>query len=531
MRKVFSFMAVTAGLLLATAGTSAVVANCTASIMPVFQCGFVGWVAPAPQPGTPLNPAGPPPGAVSAIWWQLGYGNNNVNNGAISTAANEGTGIGSPGVFSGNDSGVAQGYTASTCGRTNGQPGVTMTEARCVLPQYAASIPVGALCSNYENSWAGAGIDGCADNPRTTAAADNDNLLNPYFGSTYGPCADPLYCDAPYYTTAYQIDYPMAILVRENTNRFFALAFLASKARVQVEGSPDPPKSRAADISENFFDLATISNGDPRPALTGPSGPLPAKNNIIPWQLVPKPRVMSVTGTNPKQLSLQWDNIRMVNDGSTRPNARLVGPGQAGGVGVLDQGILCRYQLQTAPITTANPDPTTLTWTNAGAAINCGSGLVNTSLTVNPDSAIRIRTILGKTPRTASTLLASARIGASGDLGFEATDCKANNCVNSAPLIFVAGGLVSEQAVDTVAIRNKNAVTVSFHTTSELTVSSIDILGKGDVVLKTVPCKQCTTGIGDDYSVLMTSGDLKGSKELKVRLNGPGAVSPSFPIQ
>jgi hypothetical protein len=306
---------------------------------------------------------------------------------------------------------------------------------------------------------------------------------------------------------------------------------------VQVAGTPDPAKSRGADASENFYDLATVSNGDPRPALPG----LPAKNNIIPWQPVPRPKVISVTGTTPgtpRQLALQWDNVRIVHDGSQRPTgARAAGPVVAGGVGVLDQlaqpGGLCRYQLQTAPLTTSNPnpDPTTLTWANAGAAINCGTGPVNTNLTVNPDTAIRIRTILGKSPRTVNTLLANARLGASGDLGFEATDCKANNCVASAPLMIVGGGLVSEQAVGTVAARNKNAVQVSFSTTSELTVSSIDILGKGDSVLKTVACKQCTTGIGDDYSVLLTSGDLKGSKELKVRLNGPGAVSPAFPIQ
>ena len=91
--------------------------------------------------------------------------------------------------------------------------------------------------------------------------------------------------------------------------------------------------------------------------------------------------------------------------------------------------------------------------------------------------------------------------------------------------------MVSEQAIETVAARNKNAVQVTFRTTSELTVSSIDILGKGDVVVKNVPCKQCTTGIGDEYSVLLTSGDLKGSKELKVRLNGPGATTAPFPVQ
>lgn len=503
MRKGFKLTAVMAGLLLATAGTSGVFANCTASVMPVFQCGFVGFFAPPPAGA----------GTVSAIWWQLGYGNNNINNG-VSNPGTEGTGIAPVGTFSGNDSGIGTIY---------------LTDADSVLPQYADQIPDGALCSNFENSWAAVGIDGCSDNPRTTAADDNDNLLNPYFSQTYGP-------NAYYYTDNFQIDYPMAFLARESTNRFFALAIVASKARVGDRAT------RAQDISENFYDLATVNNGDPNPV-----DEFAGRNNMIPWQPVPKPRVDSVTGVSPgtpRQLALSWDNVRLVHDSSNRPCGAVTDSPIAprttcpvnGGVGVLDQaqqaGGLCRFQLQTAPVTSATPDPSTLTWTNAGGEIPCGgTGVVTANLTVNPDTAVRVRTILGKKPRTVSTLLGQARLGATGDLGFEPTDCNANNCVNSPPLLIVGGGLVSEQAVETVAARNKNAITVNFRTTSELTVSSIDILGKGDTVLKTVACKQCTTGIGDEYSVLLNSGDLKGSKELKVRLNGPDAVSSSFPIQ
>lgn len=507
MRKGFKLTAVMAGLLLATAGTSGVFANCTASVMPVFQCGFVGFFAPPPA-------VNPPIGTVSAIWWQMGYGNNNVNNG-IANAGTEGTGISPVGVFSGNDSGIGTVY---------------LTDADSVLPQYADQIPDGSLCSNFENSWAGVGIDGCSDNPRTTSANDNDNLLNPYFSQTYGP-------SYAYYTDNYQIDYPMAFLVRESTNRFFALALVASKARVGDRNQ------RAEDISENFYDLATVNNGLPNPV-----DEFAGRNNMIPWQPVPKPRVDSVTGTTPgtpRVLALSWDNVKLIHDGSNRPCGAVTDSPVAprttcpvlGGVGVMDQatqaGGLCRFQLQTAPVTTANPNPASLTWTNQGGEIACGGAntTVTANLTVNPDTAVRVRTILGKKPRTVATTLANARLGASGDLAFEATDCKANNCVASPPLLIVGGGLVSEQAVDTVAARNKNSVVVTFRTTSELTVSGIDILGKGDIVLKTVACKQCTTGIGDDYSVLLNSGELKGSKELKVRLNGPGAVSSSFPIQ
>src|SRR5262249_50040008 len=44
---------------------------------------------------------------------------------------------------------------------------------------------------------------------------------------------------------------------------------------------------------------------------------------------------------------------------------------------------------------------------------------------------------LGKRPRTTSTLLADVRLGAAGDLGFEATDCHAAECLVSAPLLIV----------------------------------------------------------------------------------------------
>jgi len=64
-------------LLVCAAPVTPVFAMCTRSTMPIFQCGFVGWFGPPPN-GT---------GAVSAVWWQLGYGNRQVNNGAVPTDA------------------------------------------------------------------------------------------------------------------------------------------------------------------------------------------------------------------------------------------------------------------------------------------------------------------------------------------------------------------------------------------------------------------------------------------------------------
>src|SRR5262245_61616351 len=140
MNRVTKVAAVMAGLLLMTAGSQAF-AVCTQSdnVFPIFQCGFVGWFAPAPAGA----------GTVSSVWWQLGYGNNGVATG--DAGATQGTGIGPVGSFSGND---------------NGSSALVLTPANSVLPQ--PGVPAGALCANFENSWAAPGTDGCADNPRTS---------------------------------------------------------------------------------------------------------------------------------------------------------------------------------------------------------------------------------------------------------------------------------------------------------------------------------------------------------------------------
>jgi len=451
MKNGFKVTAVMACLLLLSAGANGLLANCTtnSAVISIFQCGFVSWFAPPPAGA----------GLVTNSWWQVGYGNFGVTAapGTVFSDTLQGTGIGPAGIFSGNDSGsfFVELDDAKLPRALGGHPDVNL-------------IPNGSFCSNYQNSWGGGGVDGCADNPRTTAGTDNDNLLNTYVDPTYG---------TGYYTNLQQLDYPMALMARESTGRFFALAFVANKSR-----GVDQP-DRADDLSEGFFDFAEVTNGDQNP-ITG-------QMDIIPWQPVPTPRadVVNYTSpTSPRDVSLCWPEIRLVHDGSVRPSgAALVNPGV--GVGVLDQGPLCRYQLQSAAVLAVPVDPAALTWANVGAEVNCGAGVggeVCMALTVNPDTALRVRTILGKKPRTASTLATQTRIGASGDLGIEPTDCRGTTggatCQVSSPLLVVGGPLVSEQAVDTVAVKNKNAIVVTFRTTSELTVTGIDILGKGGVV-------------------------------------------------
>lgn len=477
MKRFSRFAAVMAGLLLVTAGSQAVLANCTqnAAVFPIFQCGFKGFFAPLPAGA----------GTITTAWWQLGYGNRGIANG-IGGTGTEGTGIAPVGVFSGNDSGNAV---------------LELTDAQSVLPQFPG-IPAGALCSNFENSWGSVGTDGCSDNPRSTSGADNDNLMNRYF-SEYGP---------GYYSTYYQIDYPMGVLLTESSGDWFALAFVANKQRATNQAD------RANDIGEGFFDLATVTNGSPNPID-------PGKNSMIPWQAVPNLRVDATTFSNPadKQnsdriLALSWIPAVAVSDGSVRPSGRtLNNPGN--GVGVLDQGPLIRYSVESAPITTATPDPGMLTWTSIAQTTG------NTAnVTVGPDTALRLRTIFGKAPQTSAVSTANAREGKLGDLGYDV----------AGDLTIIAGPLVSEKVLDLAAVRSKNEVLVTFRTSSEVSVSSVTVLAvssKGEVVLKTVPAKEGTTGIGASYEVSLSAGELKGAKQVAVRLDGTsGLVSKSAPV-
>jgi len=468
MRKFSRLAAVMAGLLVMTAGSQVALAGCTnlGSGFPVFQCGYTSWFA------TP--PAGA--GNITSAWWQLHYGNRAINSGAGGGTALEGTGNQSPATFNGNDSGNFS---------------IVLTEAASVLPQYASQIPAGALCSNYENSWSQPGVDGCSDNPRTPA--DDDNKLNPYYDATYGP---------GYYSTDRLVDYPMGILLTESSNQYFALAFIANRQRGTNQ------TDRANDISDGDFVLGAISNGD--------ANPVSGLNNVIPWQAIPKQHVDGTTFSNPadKQnsdriLALSWPAVRIVSDQSVRTSGRtLNNPGN--GVGVNDQGDIVRYVVEGAPITTANPDPGLLTW----SALTTTTG-TTASVQVAPDTAIRLRSVFGVVPATSATSAANCRLGLCGDIGYDVVS----------GLTIIAGPLASEKVVDLSATCRGNKCTISFGTTSENTVSSISVLAvskRDETVVKTLTPQQGTTGLGATYSVELSKSDLKGAKEIAVRLDGTG---------
>jgi len=318
----------------------------------------------------------------------------------------------------------------------------------------------------------------------------------------------------------------MAMMLQESTGKYFALACVANASRGATR------QARCEDTSDGYFNLGQVNNGDPNPTLSGPGAGL---NNIIPWQNVPVPRVDSVTilapggATGDRMLSLSWNNVKVHNDGSVRPTqASLV----ASGVGCLDQGALVRFVLETAPLLTSdpNPSPSSLTWTPAQtiAAPANPAAPVLASITVAPDTALRVRTLLGKVPRTAATGVANCRLGACGDVGFEAGN------PGTSPILVIGGALASQKVVDLDASTSKGKVHVTFRTTSETTVDSISILTvgrSGETVARTLTPQQGTTGVGASYAVDLSMSDLKGAKQIAVRLDGGGSlIDKSAPV-
>src|SRR5262245_26789107 len=69
----------------------------------IFQCAELAYFAPVPDPSFTLRTDSTGRATnVQAVFWQIGFGNQTVNNGQGSS----GTGMAGPTVFNGNDQGV-----------------------------------------------------------------------------------------------------------------------------------------------------------------------------------------------------------------------------------------------------------------------------------------------------------------------------------------------------------------------------------------------------------------------------------------
>jgi hypothetical protein len=269
----------------------------------LFQCADLAYFAPPPDFDAnkyfvdPYNPAAGLQN-VTALFWQIGFGNDNLNTGLGSS----GTGNSAPSTFNGNDQGAFR---------------VDLAEASTATGH--SEIPFGAICLR-NNNWGNAGVDGCCDDDRgTTLSPNNDDILNPYYNVYYARNGYP-----GRYSLAWQQDYPMAVLLKEASGRYFAFAAVATAGRGNAGDASDgpcatPPGTNPApcDPRPGFYSFSAVTNGLPNAAVQG-------RANVITWQATPEPTVVSNVPADPNDpTSQQVLDLRVAgSDHSQRP----VGP-------------------------------------------------------------------------------------------------------------------------------------------------------------------------------------------------------------
>ena len=498
MNRGMKLLAVTALTMAAGAMTSGLLANCVnEGPYEVRQCSKGTWFGPKPATA----------GAHILQWWGIGFGNGNIVSSTAETIGNGFLALPLPGVFIGVDNGSLDAV------------GLDLVDAETA----GIGAPANTLCFSASANWGSPGLDSCIDinrneNAGNGTAAASDNILNKYWDSTFDPTG--------YYPAYFnhQLDPPMGVLLTEATGKFFAAAFFASTPR---------PVPQQTDPSLGQYSMGELKNGD-----TGPFGP-----NIVPWQNVPQPSVAATLSNpadplSPRNLQFNWTLPRFIHDSSVRPcfltdGTTPCGSVIGGGVGVLDQGALIHFEVETSPIDAAGACGTTWT-TAAGSRVDPPA----TSVAVNgvaPDTCVRLKTSFGKTPSatlstTATTTARDAnrllvQRGAIGDVGF---------AVFSTP-VKVGGTLVSQKATLILASKDKGSLHVAFTTDTELNVTGFDIVGidgkGGKKVLGSVACTQCTTGLGASYDELLSGAKVGGSKQVQVVMQPSGAVSNTLDVK
>jgi hypothetical protein len=494
---------------------------------PIFQCADKAYFAP-PSFTVNLDPNNRSTN-VTATFWQIGFGNNLLNNGLGSSGT--GNSGATAATFNGNDMGTWRVDIASARGITND-----------------TRIPSGALCLAL-NNWGNLGIDGCCDNVRDTGASMpgglfDDNILNPYANQYYQQGGT-----LGVYDLTWQQEYPMATLLKDTSGRFFAFAVVATATRnadgtAHNGGCCNDPNSPTFDPSKPPYDCGYPANTNPAPCdfrvgqfeyrrIT--NGQLnatdPTATNVIPWQEVPQPDLACTSnclGAGNRTLNASWPAVTLYHDGSSRPSTHpKVGPQdatRANGVGVLDitaRFPLIRYQLEIAPVGPSNIDPngnvipTTLTFANFGPEV--ATSFAN-GLSVPQDSCLRVKVLFGKKPEVDPNITtpANCRVGKCGDRGFETTrsDVQGITCVG--------GALLGENITSVSAARSRGKVTVEWSMGAEFTVTGFNIYaprnGGGETKIndQLIPCTECNNGVSSHYTYTFPSGKLKGGKSVIV---------------
>jgi hypothetical protein len=525
MKRTLNILAIV-GVIATIGAVGQAMANCqNEGPYPVTQCatraGTPSWFAPVPGDGGP----------VSATWWLLGSGNRLVAD-AVGVSTNPIDGDGfidtpNPGIWIGNDSGNLS--IGPVTGLPNG--GLDLIDAQAGT---GTPLAAGGLCFSASANWAAPFVDGCSDQNRSYASLGGagsfgDNYINPYFAGATGGVG--------ILTDYALVDAPMAVLLTEGNNKYFAVAFFSSTDR---NGDPN-------DIFDKGYDMGAINNGDPNPA--APSG----NNNIIPWQPIPQPSISAVIDASQNRiLSFGWQQIRVVRDNSSRVNtgasvdvasARWVlgkdrNNNNLTGVGILQQPELLSYQVERKPIVGVDCDANA-PWVAAGPAVvptlaTPAGAPQSTSVTVPPDTCVRLTTRFGRIPSeaflTAATLTNrnqnrfAAQAANLGDIGYSASSAAKK----------IGGPLLGDKAVLKRATFDKQSLVVEFETLGELAVQSFQVVAKdrrgGTSVVATVECAQCSSGIGSDYRVEVPGTSLRSTKSVFVVVQPSGTVSNEIEI-
>jgi hypothetical protein len=512
-----------------------------------------------------------------AAWWQLGFGNATRSQTTSTVPANgvakDGRGFVSGGVCTAGlcSAGLigapctvvanCNGFIGNDNGNRSLDPNVALSGMQFGATTGVAGMPATALCFDGANTWNATGIDGCADNARTGTAvgevkcdssgvgpscgpgppyyetacdgAKDDNRLNRY----YGPCNGQ-----GTLTLEYQLDAPMGALLKESSGKSFALAFFANTSRSGDANDPGGGSFRMDSLGSG-----ATNKGDANPLV-------PGRFDIIPWQSIPNPIVTAALSDpndphSTRVVGMAWPAVRIVDDGSTRPSTDgTLGTGRTG-VGARNQGPLVRHVAERSPLTFAGGGVCSGGVCTAGGAsqmgqpcssnaycdVNCGTflamaggettGTSLSSLSVAEDSCLRLRTLFGVKPALTVQSLANAQVGNNGDIGYEVLS----------KITVLGGNLVSERATLNVATKNKNAVLFEFASTSELNVTGFEIVGRDangkDNVIGKVNCKECNSGRGASYSVVLPNADVKGAKSAYVRTQPSGEVSNTLEIK
>lgn len=471
MKRGFKALAVLAALVAASAGPQAFAfCDSTRETPAIFQCADRAWFAPPPAGS----------GAVTGAFWGIGFGNKNLNNGFGS----DGTSF-SAKAFNGNDSGTFA---------------VNLLEASAFM-----AAPPGSLCLG-SNNWANSGVDGCCDNPRDPLLAfTDDDTLNPLFDVNASRTGYP---GVP--STAWVQDAPLGVLLTEGSGHFFALAAVQNMLR-----------TGPTDIRAGYYSLADIT--------TGQLNTITGLNNIVPWQRIPGDRdagdpmthFVRVGDADPntpaREATLGWRGVVIYSDNSSVPSSNsVVNAIGLTGMGVNDHNVVRHVIEQQAIVDPNDPLGSLLpngwsTLTPASGPTPDGLGGFTAEVVVPADTCLRLHTYLGVAPQTSSHSLGNCRQGICGDLGYEVVS----------PPSCLGGALASDGVPGNAsAVRGKGGVDVSFQTAHELSVTDFKIYAltqsSGKVEVASLSCKQCTTGLGADYTARIPMGQLKGARDLEI---------------